>query len=222
MSKSPKILSIETSGKTCGIALSYGGELIAEYTSFESNEHDRLLAEYIRRILSDFSISVSDLEAVAVSSGPGSFTGLRIGVAMAKSLCFEDNPKLIGIPTLEAFAYKSAENNEEQKSIVSIIPSHKNLIYLQEFDNQANSIEEIKILEIVEIDSTQFANKILCGTGANKVNHTIKDNTKNDVKNIASLAYKYYKSNKFENVDDFNPFYIQEFKPNKSKKELNI
>lgn len=222
MSKSPKILSIETSGKTCGVALSIGSKIIAEYTSFESNEHDRLLAEYIRRILQDFNLKVDDLDAVAVSSGPGSFTGLRIGVAMAKSLCFEDVPKLIGIPTLEAFAYKSAENNEEQKSIVSIIPSHKNLIYLQEFDNQANAIEEIQILEINEIDKAKFENKILCGTGVSKINSNIKDNTKNDVKNISELAQKYFKNSKFEDVNEFNPFYIQEFKPNKSKKEIYI
>jgi tRNA threonylcarbamoyl adenosine modification protein YeaZ len=144
------ILSIESSGKVCGIALlSFENnrlnfennnfennniltnfELLSEYNIYVGNKHDRFLAELCHRILNDNDLRVDDLSGVAVSIGPGSFTGLRIGSALAKGLCFtvdeenevdeknEENKthsiKLIAVPTLKALAYRV---NEFLKSV---------------------------------------------------------------------------------------------------------
>ena len=101
------ILSLETSGKTCGVAISRDNEIIAEKAIYEHNTHDRLLAKSVNELLDDVKLDINDLDAVALSAGPGSFTGLRIGAALAKGLCFDNKIKFIPVPTLESIAYSA-------------------------------------------------------------------------------------------------------------------
>jgi len=144
-----KILAIETSGKICSVALT---ELapgiitpdkivcnpIAEYTLYVGNKHDQFCAELCHRIIKDNELSFEELDAVAVSIGPGSFTGLRVGVSVAKGLCYhlkdssvEARPKLLAVPTMNALVF----NVDLDRKVLAIIPSHNNFVYYQVFNN---------------------------------------------------------------------------------------
>lgn len=208
------ILAIETSGNNCSIAISEKNEILLEHNIYLFNQHDKHLAEMIKRALVDIEISIDKLSAVAVSSGPGSFTGLRIGVAITKGICFDNNPKLIGVPTLDSIAFNYSQNNPDNNlDIISAIPSHRNKIYYKVFDKSANFKSEIIICEADELEINSDA--ILCGPAKDKLNKKIiPDFDIPNAKFISRLGYELYKNQHFENVEKFNPMYVQEFVPN--------
>jgi len=217
-----KIISIETSGKTCGVVLSSGNNIVGNYSVFGNNLHDKLNAEFVRRILDDNNLTINDIDAVAVSGGPGSFTGLRIGVSIAKALCFKENsninaPQFIAVPTLSALAYNVIEIAALLKTqeIISLIPAFKDLIYIQEFDLSANPSSEIELLDKDTIASKIKSASLLCGPGAKIFNEaiTFKDIQELSANYISKLAIKMYKESEFTNPNEFTPLYNQEFKP---------
>lgn len=216
------ILAIETSGSVCGVALNVGGETIAEYSMFKGNKHDKFLAEYVRRILDDNKTTPDKLSAVAISSGPGSFTGLRIGGALAKALCFPGTPLLIAVPALAACAYAArryakALNSEK---IIAVISSHKNLAYIQEFTTDAVATGEISIVEKSDIIANFKDSYLYCGPGVNDLNITLGyiDTITSAV--IADYAEKLYALGEFVNPSEYDPMYVQEFEPKMSTKKL--
>jgi tRNA threonylcarbamoyl adenosine modification protein YeaZ len=196
------LLCIETSGTVCGIALAEISlhatpaqpskqdiptppSIIAELSFFEPFQHDRLLAEATLALCRMTNRSVADLYAVAVSAGPGSFTGLRIGAAFAKALTFEDTPnspfpRLLPIPTMTAcaFASRTIAQMLGKREICIGIPSHKDLLYVQRFTPEATPLHEIQLVQEHTLRAdvhtlyagTYFAN------GANGVNATNPDN----------------------------------------------
>ncbi len=216
------ILALETSGSACSVALSHENKILSILTSYSGNSHDRLLAEFVRRILHDNKIGFENIDAVAISSGPGSFTGLRIGAALAKGLCFANTTKLISIPTLNAIAYSAIDfvriTNAEE--IIAMIPSHKELVYLQKFDNNANPSTEIMIVEQSQLTDIVRSDSIVVGPASNKIDKGIKINSLNiiDARMIVSLAEKYYIDNKFCDTNQYDPLYIQEFEPKLKQK----
>lgn len=206
------ILSVETSAAICSVALSSQGKLLAEYSIYKSFEHDRLLAELSRRITNDFSININDLDAVAISAGPGSFTGLRIGAAFAKALCFANKPKLIAVPTLSALAYSCIEYATSEQEICCALSSHKDLIYFQKFDYLGNQKSQILFDTYENISKEIHQNSILCGSGFKSYkNAFFKDGL--TAKNIDKLAVNLFLSNSFINPNEFVPLYVQEFAP---------
>jgi tRNA threonylcarbamoyladenosine biosynthesis protein TsaB len=216
MNKESLILSIESSGSLCGVCVSEGSKLIADYSFFERNAHDRLLSEFIRRILEDNGISSIDLDAVAVSSGPGSFTGLRIGASIAKGLCFDNKPQLISVPTLLAIAYFANDYCEilNCKNIIAAIPSHKEMIYLQEFDLNAEPISEIQFVDKEIFQSIDLREKLVCGMNIDLPN-IIQVDCLNSIsaKFIAKIALELYKEQKFVMAEEFIPNYVMDFEP---------
>jgi len=219
MNNKPKILSIESSGLVCGVCLSGGENIIADYSLYGRNIHDKLLAELIRRILSDNDLTVDELDAVAVSSGPGSFTGLRIGAAIAKGLCFDNKPKLIAVPTLFsiAFSAKDLQNVINFDGIISAVPSHKDLLYYQEFDSKANPLTEIKIIDKENFTKLNFKDKLLCGINFNELSNVINFEHLNRLSPafIAKSANYFYNESKFVDAMEFTPEYVMEFEPKK-------
>lgn len=212
----PLILSIETSGTTCGVALSQGNQLLAEYSLFGNNLHDKMLAELCKRIMKDLSKSFDNLDAVAVSMGPGSFTGLRIGVSVAKGLCFRGGIHCIPVPTLEAFAYAATEyaTSLGVGEIISVVPSNQNNIFMQRFDTLGNSISEIEILEPAQVQKYLSDKVILCGNGAGEFQsdaYQLSGLNRLTPRFIARLAGKLYNEAKWINPDNLVPLYAQEF-----------
>lgn len=209
-----RILSIETSGNICSVSVSNDNEIINEQNIYLFNKHDKLLAEMIRRSLNDVDLEIKNLDAVAISAGPGSFTGLRIGAAIAKGICFGKNPRMIAVPTLSSISFNASINADlsNYDDIVAVIPSHKKLIYSQKFDKSGNSISDI---DISEIDDFNYENKsFICGPGKSKLGlplNTLFDYPKSSF--VSLLAFKLYNENKFINSEEFSPMYIQEFIP---------
>ena len=226
------ILSIETSGKVCGVALATFNtfsdalrfELIAEYSINIGNKHDKFCAELCNRILKDNNYNVLNIDAVAVSIGPGSFTGLRIGVAIAKGICFSDAQildnkiPLIAVPTLAAMANNDisiANLYNENVKILAIIPSHNNLVYHQLFDKNG---EQLSAIELIDLD-------LLSQKYSSDTNIIITTNSPIDIKfgnyipilssisatSIAKLGAKMYSNNELTNSIDIQPLYIQDF-----------
>ncbi len=211
------ILSIESSGATCGVALSSDKGLLGEYSIFSSNLQDRLLAELTRRLLKDLNFTIEDVDAVAVSAGPGSFTGLRIGASIAKALCFEEIPKLIAVPTLSALAAASDEfaNSIDADGIVAVIPSHKELFYAQRFSNDGEPQSEIIFAPMNEISPMISFKTVLCGPGAPAFKNgvTLSGLQRLTPRFIARLAGRMFLKDEFTNAEEFVPMYVQEFVP---------
>jgi tRNA threonylcarbamoyladenosine biosynthesis protein TsaB len=222
------ILSLETSGNVCGVALSNDNQVIAEYSVKGNNLHDKLCAELIRRIINDFDYKISDIDAIALSSGPGSFTGLRIGASIAKALCFKSDedeivPKMISVPTLSAFANNFLDiiNLHEKNKILVAIKAQKDSLYYQTFDNNINQSEII--LESTEIfEKIDFSDYYKIGPYFQTDENNIKYYNEYSAKSIAKLAIRLYNSNQFVQPESFTPLYIQEFRVKTHRKQLEI
>lgn len=126
------LLAIETSGPVCSVAVSVDGALRASIEIIRPNVHDAVLAELVRQVCTGADVAVSELDMVAVSSGPGSFTGLRIGVSMAKGLCTASSAQLLGVPSTTALLHASTEVAQRSgvANIACLIPSHQDLFYV--------------------------------------------------------------------------------------------
>jgi tRNA threonylcarbamoyladenosine biosynthesis protein TsaB len=227
----PLILNIETATKNCSVSLSYKGELLAVKELNDGNySHSENLHVFIEDVLKSVNKSFSDIDAIAVSKGPGSYTGLRIGVSAAKGLCFSLDKPLISISTLASLA--NAISVKNTAVIIPLLDARRMEVYSAVFDNHYNQIREVKA-EI--IDSTSFSvflNKgqvYFLGDGADKCKEIIKhknatflDGYFPSSKQMTKLSYVKYKISDIENVAYFEPFYLKDFLITKSKlKNLN-
>lgn len=164
------LLAIETSGTTCGVALFDNGHLIAENSLYIKNVHDNMLAELTRSLMKSVGYGINDVYALCISSGPGSFTGLRIGYSFAKGVIFDTSIKLIEVPTLQASAFAAREFCNELKSneICAVAHSHKELCYVQQFTSDGLPIDDVSLKTVSELSLTCNLNtKVVCGAGAN-------------------------------------------------------
>lgn len=223
--KKPLILSIETSGATCGVVLSEGEKFLAEYSLFGNNLHDRLLAELSRRIMDDCEKSFDELSAVAVSAGPGSFTGLRIGISVAKGICFSGGIKCIAVPTLSAFASAATEfvASIGVNEIITVVQSNQNNIFMQRFDSQGIVMSEIKVMESQEVQKYLSDSVVLCGTAAGDFQtnaHRLSGLNRLTPRFIARLAVKLYAEGKWVEPEQFIPLYVQEFQLRNTVKKI--
>jgi tRNA threonylcarbamoyladenosine biosynthesis protein TsaB len=208
------ILSIETSGTTCGVAITSESGIIAEFSLFIPNVHDSSLAELTRSVLLFSNLTLDDIDAVAVSSGPGSFTGLRIGVSFAKSLCIDENPKLIGVPTLTAFAGASDEFAKLQSAdkILSVLSSQKGVYFAQEFTPQAEPISSIQLLDESSVHNLINSSTVVSGTSASLFGGLqLSGLNRLTPRFIARTAHRMYSKGLFEDALTFAPQYHQDF-----------
>ena len=223
MEENIKIICVETSGKSLSIALSENGKSILEYRLNKFNSHDKFAAEFIRRILNDLSLSISDIDAIAISSGPGSFTGLRIGSSLVKGLTFDNKPKLIAVPTLSYLADSLVDINRllNKDSIITSVASHQNVLYYQEFDKNGNPISEIIMDSSENFEALDLTNKLVCGI-SNELSNVPDEFKSLSADKMIRLAVKMYNEGSFTLSEDFTPLYVQEFIPKKSNKKLNF
>ena len=213
------ILNIETSTTNCSVALSKNGEVIAlkEVNSLEYSHAERLHV-YIDEVLKTAQISKNQLDAIAISKGPGSYTGLRIGVSAAKGLCFALNIPLISVSTLEALAHQ-IEN--PKGTIVAMLDARRMEVYSAIYDVQYNLVRSTKAevlnpesyQELLELSSVYFI-----GNGVQKTkaiithkNAQFVDNKLPSAKQMCALSFERFKTKDFEDVAYFEPFYLKDF-----------
>lgn len=217
-----KILAIESSGINSGIAVGSQDGLIFESSLYLKHSHDETLAHQIQQTLDLLKFEINHIDAVAISSGPGSFTGLRVGSAIAKGLTFGNSPKLIDVPTMSAFAYAATEFADALKvnSIIVIIPSNKDYFFVQEFSNSAEQINEPKLYSKEEVNSLELESKVVCGTGASEFpenNYQLSGLNRLTPRFILKFAQLKFAKQEFIESEIFKPQYYQDFTPTQKK-----
>lgn len=226
------ILNIETSTTVCSVALSCNGEVLFEKSSFEGPSHAALLGVYTEEAIAVLKEKGSKLDAVAVSSGPGSYTGLRIGVSVAKGLCFGYDIPLISIHTLEIMAIAAIRQMNEVADCLycSMLDARRMEVYDAIYDVNLNTVRET-VANIV--DAETYASYLekgkVCffGNGAAKCKTVITspnaifiDDIHPQATNMVTLSKKAFDAGKFEDTAYFEPFYLKEFQATIAKNKV--
>jgi len=209
------LLHLETSTKVCSVALSRDGELIAlEELEEAGYSHGEKLTIFIERALEKAQLSMKDVDGISVASGPGSYTGLRIGVATAKGLCYSLNIPLIAIDSLSALAAL----DESERTKCAVIDARRMEVYNCFFDAEGNKLKEISADIIDENSYREFEPFTYFGDGASKLedvwenrNCTINREIKSSAKGQIKLAFEKFSNKDFEDVAYFEPFYLKDF-----------
>ena len=211
------ILHIETSTKNCSVSLGYKGACMATVEQHDQHfSHAEKLQSFINKAMQDAQLSLNDLDAVAVSEGPGSYTGLRIGVATAKGLCYALDLPLIAISTLESLA---RQVDDGQERIIPLLEARKMEVYTAVFDNEYQLMEK-PYTQILKPDS--FAHYLsnysvaFVGNAVEKWNEVRADknfnkNTMPGAKEMLVPAFKAYQDKNFADMAYFEPFYLKDF-----------
>ncbi len=214
------ILNLETATTNCSVSISNGKEIVCLMENNALNySHSEQLHVFIKEALEEASLSFSDLNAIAVSKGPGSFTGLRIGVSAAKGLCFSLDIPLISIPTLESMAHQVQFNDGEV--IIPVLDARRMEVYSAVFDSNGKEIRETRAEIIDENAFEEFTHldKVhIVGSGAAKCidilghsNIQFDTDIVPSAKEMAKLAFTKYQAQDFEDVAYFEPFYLKDF-----------
>ena len=213
------ILNIETATTNCSVSLSYEGEtLVLKEDYNDKYSHAERLHIYIDEVIKEAKINRKDLKAIAVSKGPGSYTGLRIGVSAAKGLCYALEIPLISIPTLEILAYQTQLGTGY---IIPMLDARRQEVYSSVYNIDMVEIRETQA-EIVEEKSFTLylnENKVhFIGSGVSKTkdiithpNAVFVDNKLPSANEMSKLSYEKYKINDIEDVAYFDPYYLKDF-----------
>ncbi len=164
------------------------------------------------------SMKIENIDAIALSAGPGSYTGLRIGGAVAKALCFDDKIKLVSVPTLEALAKNAACGfglSICASGIVALAPSHKDLVYYQEFDPSGMKTGDVCFTDSDEFNKLAFGDKCLVGLYPDEIQIGVRIPAarQQTAAALLPLAIEMVLRGEFTDPEKYEPIYIQEFEP---------
>ena len=232
------ILSIETGTDICSVALANDGELMALRESDEGRDHAKKVALFVDELLRETGVQPADLDAIAVGKGPGSYTGLRIGVSFAKGMCYALNIPLISVGSLDALSEVAREDydagildiEDEEWSAASLCPmvdARRMEVYAQIFDNECKPLSDV-VAEVVTEESfkqwRESGKLVIFGNGAQKCSEVLSDAicvaVSPSARGIVRLAEEAFNAGKFEDLAYFEPFYLKEFLVIPSKKKL--
>ncbi|TKG90100.1 tRNA (adenosine(37)-N6)-threonylcarbamoyltransferase complex dimerization subunit type 1 TsaB [Puteibacter caeruleilacunae] len=230
------ILHIETTTEVCSVALSKGDALVALKESGEGMNHSKLLAVFVDEILNEQNIKAKDLDAIAISGGPGSYTGLRIGTSVAKGLCYGANIPMIAVSPLQAMANHVATNNadyqltqSDNRLYCAMIDARRMEVYAGIYDQQ-NEVKKEVSADIIDEDSyADFLKQevVFFGNGADKCIGTIADENAVFIEGVKSsaqfmipLALNAFEQKAFVDVAYYEPFYLKNFVATVPKKNI--
>lgn len=227
------ILNIETSTNVCSVAVSENGACIFNKEDREGPNHAVLLGVFVEEALSFIDSHAIPLDAVAVSCGPGSYTGLRIGLSMAKGICYGRDVKLIAIPTLELMCVPLLLNEkvaEDNALLCPMLDARRMEVYAQITNTALQTVKETSA-DIVEANTYDkyLQNNVVYffGNGADKCKEVITHPNARFIedivplaKNMFPLAEKRMAEERFEDVAYFVPFYLKDFVAKEAKKLL--
>lgn len=218
------ILSIETATDICSVAIHESGQLLSIREVNERGAHSQKIMGLIEEVIIESGVSIRDLKAVAVSEGPGSYTGLRIGVSTAKGICFANDIPLIAINTLEALAFQQVNDSP---IIISLMDARRMEVYSQVFGIDGQVVRELKSEILTEDLYSEYLEKgkvSFVGDGVEKsksiISHPNAIFLENQVssKSVGEIAWKKYEKGEFVDLAYFVPNYLKEFKALHSKK----
>lgn len=223
------ILNIETSSEICSVAVSADGMIEYHIESEEPMEHASLLGVYVDKALDDIARKGLNLDAVAVSLGPGSYTGLRIGLSLAKGLCYAKDIPLIGINTLELLAVKGMfglRDAEGDELFIPMIDARRKEVYMACYDFALNTIMEPQPMILDEhslLNLPAEKKKVIIGNGALKAKEIITaentlflTNRMPVAMDMTALSERAYRSGDFLDVAYSVPIYLKEYEAKKS------
>ncbi|MGE0089005.1 MAG: tRNA (adenosine(37)-N6)-threonylcarbamoyltransferase complex dimerization subunit type 1 TsaB [Bacteroidales bacterium] len=233
------ILNIETSTTVCSVALAKNGIAISKRENHDEKSHAKTLTIYIDEVLKEAKVNYNQLDAIAVSKGPGSYTGLRIGVSVGKGLCYALNKPLIAVNTLQLMCLglinkvNSGEvpiENFSSSYLLPMIDARRMEVYTALYSSDAKVIKDVSA-EIITPESYKEildVSKIVCfGNGAFKASEIIKHPNFKFIPDIFTLAQymteiseEFYLMKKFEDIAYFEPFYLKDFVATVPKKNI--
>lgn len=219
------ILNLETATKNCSVSISQNGQTILCKEMAEAGySHAEKLHVFIEECIKESNISFKDLSAIAVSQGPGSYTGLRIGVSAAKGLCFALDLPLIAVDTLQVLASKLSIT---EGVIIPMIDARRMEVYSAIFNSKSEKIREVQAEILTENSFEEISETIhFVGDCAEKAKTVL---TKSNfifheeiiypsANEMSELSYKKFQENKLEDVAYFEPYYLKDFMATVSKK----
>ena len=235
------ILNIETATPLCSVALSVNGSVVSQRETSEDRSHASKLTVFIKEVLAEKGIGVSDLDAVAVGKGPGSYTGLRIGVSTAKGLCFGANLPLIAMNTLKIIFNQLVAFPEEMvQSLLDkpgtlfcpMIDARRMEVFTCLFNSRGDEMESVSA-RIIEQDTYRAwlsgHNIVFFGSGMDKCRNILAGEHAFFVPDVyphaaslALLAEQKFSLQEFENVAYFEPFYLKDFIATTPKKVVPL
>ncbi len=216
------ILSLETSASTCSVALHQNGSLVKASEVVEPQQHASQLTILIDRLFKETSLSPSSIDAVSVSSGPGSYTGVRIGTSTAKGICFALKTPLISIPTLDLLCHQAVTKMEKVEGLLCpMIDAKRMEVYYQVVDG---SLKQIHIPAAAIIDETSFRELLdtdkmfffgdgssKCKSMLNHLNAIFIDGINPSAEKMGELSFDKFSKGRFEDLVNFVPFYLKDF-----------
>lgn len=219
------ILNIETSTRVCSVALSIDGEVVQLKESHTQNSHSEQITIFCDEVVKNQKLTFNDLDAIAVSKGPGSYTGLRIGVSTAKGLCYGLGIPLISVSTLEAMASGMISQNKESEEdtiFCPMIDARRMEVYTTLFSKSMTEIEPVtaKIIDDSSFSEYLINHQIIFGgDGASKCKDTLGKNSNavflenfhTSASYLAPIAENKFNSKSFEDTAYFEPYYLKDF-----------
>ena len=219
------ILNLETATKNCSVSISQNGQtILCKEMAQAGYSHAEKLHVFIEECIKESNISFKDLSAIAVSQGPGSYTGLRIGVSAAKGLCFALDLPLIAVDTLQVLASKLSIS---EGVIIPMIDARRMEVYSAIFNSKLEKIREVQAEILTESSFEEISETIhFVGDCAEKAKTVL---TKSNfifheeiiypsANEMSELSYKKFQENKLEDVAYFEPYYLKDFMATVSKK----
>ena len=228
------IVNIETATKVCSVSLSKDSELISIRESIIENSHSGQITVFVEEVLQESGISINNVDAFSVSKGPGSYTGLRIGVSTAKGFCFALDKPLISVGTLDSMTNGLISLNIFKESVLfcPMIDARRMEVYCAVFNHDKKMILPVSA-EIIDNQSfSEFLTNseiVFFGDGDDKCKQILNsenamfyDDFNASSKHMITIAEKEYQKKNFENIISFEPFYLKDFVAGKPKvKGLN-
>ena len=214
----PIILHIETATKVCSVAVSEGGSLLASIDKeTDTYIHGESLTLFILEVLKEANLTETDLHAISVSKGPGSYTGLRIGLSTAKGLCFGLDIPIICIPTLDSFLAQGHMKYPD-RVVCGMLDARRMEVYTKTSNSEGSVVQELRALVIEEdtfLDDEPF---VYFGDGAQKLQALWKNRAANFDSSLkisaigqTELAFKRYQNQTFDNLSSCKPLYLKQF-----------
>ena len=230
------ILCIETGTDICSVGIARDGELMSLRESDQGRDHAKQVAVFVDELLRETGVKPDELDAVAVGMGPGSYTGLRIGVSFAKGLCYGLNIPLLAVGSLEALTDVAIKDYEagiiqvegwDEAFLCPMVDARRMEVYTQIFNSRCEAQSEVSAEIITEDSFSQWRAKgklVIFGNGASKCQEMLPDAIYIDVapsaRGLTRIAHQLFEAGKTVDIAYFEPFYLKDFVVIPSKKKL--